>query len=92
MRSIYTTVVSVLAMEHWNSSIVLMTPPVGSWEFAEPVYMFFVDLEKAMTMFFELSCGSGGFCGRMEWMAHCYRQSSLQSLVHIAGKKSDLFL
>jgi len=47
---------SVLAVEQWTSSLTLQ----GWWEFAHPVYMCFVDLEKAYD---EESCG--GYCGCM---------------------------
>ncbi|KAK3519704.1 hypothetical protein QTP70_002684 [Hemibagrus guttatus] len=34
-------------MEHWTSSIPSHRALEGSWEFAQPVHMCFVDLEKA---------------------------------------------
>ena len=47
--------VFVLAAEHWTSSILLQGYWKGAWEFAQPVDMCFVDLEKAY------DCVSHGF-------------------------------
>ncbi|KAI3351344.1 hypothetical protein L3Q82_005885 [Scortum barcoo] len=38
---------SSLVVEHWTSSILSCRVLEGLWEFAQPVHMCFVDLEKA---------------------------------------------
>ena len=72
----------------------LRTVLEGSWEFAQPVHMCFVDLEK---VFDHVPCGIvwevlqefrvGGPLLRAVWSL--YDRS--RSLVRIAGSKSDLF-
>ena len=66
----------------------------GSWEFAQPVHMCFVDLEKAFDrvprgILWEVlrEYGVGGPLLRAVWSL--YKQS--RSLVCIAGSESDLF-
>ena len=67
----------------------------GSWEFAQPVHMRFVDLEKAFDrvphgILWKVlqEYGVGGPLLRAVWSL--YDRS--RSLVHIASSKSDLFL
>uniref|UniRef100_A0AAY5KH73 Reverse transcriptase domain-containing protein n=1 Tax=Esox lucius TaxID=8010 RepID=A0AAY5KH73_ESOLU len=66
----------------------------GSWEFAQPIHMCFVDLEKAF------DCVPRGIMWRVHWeygvlgpllraVRSLYNRS--RSLVRIAGSKSDLF-
>ncbi|KAI3353717.1 hypothetical protein L3Q82_004957 [Scortum barcoo] len=73
-----------LVVEHWTSSI----PSTGClrdlWEFAQPVHMCFVDLEKA---FDRVPCGI--LWAVLQAVRSLYDRS--RSLVHIAGSKSDLF-
>uniref|UniRef100_A0A8C9VLN8 Reverse transcriptase domain-containing protein n=1 Tax=Scleropages formosus TaxID=113540 RepID=A0A8C9VLN8_SCLFO len=66
----------------------------GSWEFAQPVHMCFVDLEKAFDrgprgILWGVLCDYGVWGSLLRAVRSLYEQS--RSLVRIAGSKSDLF-
>ena len=87
--------VFVLVVERWTSSIPSRGCWGGAWEFAQPVHMCFVDLEKAYdrvprgVLWGVLrEYGVGGSLLRAT--QSLYDRS--RSCVRIAGSKSDLFL
>ncbi len=74
----------LLVMEHWTSS----------WEFAHPVHMCFVDLEKAY------KCTLGSPVGRAAgvWgtgpimISHLVHNMARVSCIHVLCTKSNMFL
>ena len=66
----------------------------GSWEFAQPVHMCFVGLEKAFDLaprgiLWEVLRDYGVGCPLLRAVWSLYERS--RSLIHFAGSKSDLF-
>ncbi|KAI3363695.1 hypothetical protein L3Q82_001320 [Scortum barcoo] len=81
-------------MEHWTSSIPSTAVLEGLWEFAQPVYMCFVDLEKAFNhvprgILWGVLREYGVRGPLLTTVRSLYDRS--RSLVRIAGSKSDLF-
>ncbi|KAI3363672.1 hypothetical protein L3Q82_001297 [Scortum barcoo] len=87
--------VFVLVVEQWTSSLYLSTGCLeGLWEFAQPVHMCFVDLEKAFDrvprgILWGVLREYGVRGPLLRAVRSLYDRS--RSLVRIAGSKSDLF-
>ncbi|KAI3364575.1 hypothetical protein L3Q82_011365 [Scortum barcoo] len=86
--------VFVLVVEHWTSCYTLHRVLEDSWEFAQPVIMCFVDLEKAFDrvprgILWGVLREYGVRGPLLRAVRSLYDRS--RSLVRIAGSKSDLF-
>ncbi|KAI3377694.1 hypothetical protein L3Q82_008849 [Scortum barcoo] len=86
--------VFVPVVEHWTSSIPSTGCLEGLWEFAQPVHMCFVDLEKAFDrvprgILWGVLREYGVRGPLLRAVRSLYDRS--RSLVRIAGSKSDLF-
>ncbi|KAI3369286.1 hypothetical protein L3Q82_007539 [Scortum barcoo] len=86
--------VFVLVVEQWTSSIPSAGCLEGLWEFAQPVHMCFVDLEKAFDrvprgILWGVLREYGVRGPLLRAVRSLYDRS--RSLVRIAGSKSDLF-
>ncbi|KAI3369576.1 hypothetical protein L3Q82_024385 [Scortum barcoo] len=83
-----------VVVEHWTSSILSCRVLEGLWEFAQPVHMCFVDLEKAFDrvprgILWGVLREYGVRGPLLRAVRSLYDRS--RSLVRIAGSKSDLF-